>query len=164
MSVKVKRVVEPAGRQLEIALKNLQGKIGKVGWFEKSKYEDGTPVAYVAAIQEYGSPINNIPPRPTMRPTITAKQNEWRKIAETGAKRVLAGTATAGDVMEGIGLAAAGDVRKAISVLTEPPLSERTIENRRRKRADKKTIGSLTKPLIDTGIMLGTLTNTVEDG
>jgi hypothetical protein len=26
----------------------------KVGWFSSDKYEDGTPVAYVAAIQEFG--------------------------------------------------------------------------------------------------------------
>ena len=162
--MKVVRVVEPAARRLEIALKNLQGKVGKVGWFEKSKYEDGTPVAYVATIQEYGAPTKNIPPRPTMRPTIAKQQNEWKKIAEQGSKAVLAGNATVGDVMEAIGLKAAGDVRKAISTLTEPPLSPVTIENRRRKRADKKTIGLLTKPLIDTGIMMGTLTNTVEDG
>lgn len=161
--MKVTRVVTPAGKNLEVALKNLQGKVGKVGWFEKSKYEDGTSVAYVAAIQEYGYPNGNIPPRPFMRPTIAKKQQEWAKIAESGAKAVLAGKSQVGQVMEAIGLKAAGDIRKTISLITTPPLSPRTIEARRSRRADKKTIGSLTKPLIDTGIMFGTLTNTVED-
>lgn len=162
--MKVVRVVEPAGRQLEIALKNLEGKVGKVGWFEKSKYENGTPVAYVATIQEYGYSPRNIPPRPFMRPTIVEKQNEWRAIAESGARAVLKNTKTVADVMEGIGLKAAGDIRKKISAIFAPPLSPKTIEARLRRRADKKTMGLLTKPLIDTGIMFGTLTNTVEDG
>ncbi len=36
----------------------------QVGWFESAKYDDGTPVAGVAAIQEFGSAKNRIPPRP----------------------------------------------------------------------------------------------------
>jgi hypothetical protein len=161
--LKIERKITPAGKNLQIALKNLQGKVGKVGWFEKSKYEDGTPVAYVATIQEYGYPAGNIPPRPFMRTTIAEKQQEWKKIAESGSKAILNGKATVGTVMEAIGLKAAGDIRKKISLITAPPLSPRTIEARRSRRADKKTIGLLTKPLIDTGIMFGTLTNTVED-
>ena len=161
--MKVTRVLTPAGKNLEQALKQLEDKVGKVGWFEKSKYEDGTPVAYVATIQEYGYPEGNIPPRPFMRPTIAEKQGEWTKIIESGSRAVLNGKAQAKDVLEAVGLKAAGDIRKKISTITAPPLSPRTIEARRAKRADKKTIGLLTKPLIDTGIMLGTLTNTVED-
>lgn len=161
--MKIVRQVTPAGKQLKIALKNLEGKVGKVGWFEKSKYENGTPVAFVATIQEYGYAAGNIPPRPFMRPTIEKQENQWRKVAMNGAKSVLAGKATAGDVMEAIGLKAAGDIRKTISLIQTPPLSPRTIAARLRRRADKKTVGLLTKPLIDTGIMIGTLTNTVED-
>ena len=163
MTIEIKRVDGVAKHQLEVALSKLDGKVGKVGWFEKSKYEDGTQVAYIAAIQEYGWPAKNIPPRPTMRPTIIKKRKEWQKIAEAGAKAILAGTQTIETVMEGIGLSAAGDIRKAITELTEPPLSPATIYARLHRKSDKKTIGLLTKPLIDTGIMLGTLTNVVED-
>lgn len=161
--VTVVRQVTDAGKRLEIALKNLEGKVGKVGWFEKSKYETGVSVAYVATIQEYGYPAKNIPPRPFMRPTIAAKEGEWRKIAESGAKAVLNGNQTAYTVMEAIGLKAAGDIRKTISLIWTPSLSPKTIQARLRKRSNNKTVGNLTKPLIDTGIMLGTLTNTVED-
>src|SRR5579859_3473356 len=128
--MEVKRVVTPLGKNLKVALKNLQGKVGKVGWFEKSKYEDGTPVAYVATIQEYGFPAKNIPPRPFLRPTILKQQAEWRKIAESGAKAILAGKSSVGNVMEALGLKAAGDVRKAITLVFHPPLSPRTIAAR----------------------------------
>ena len=161
--VKVVRQVSSAGKQLEVALKNLKGKVGKVGWFEKSKYENGISVAQVATIQEYGYPPKNIPPRPFMRPTIENKRVEWQKVAESGAKAILKGNQTLYNVMEGIGLKAAGDIRKTISQIWSPPLSPRTIAARLRKRKNKKITGNLTKPLIDTGIMLGTLTNTVED-
>lgn len=163
--MQIKREITPAGKNLEIALKNLQGKVGKVGWFEKSRYDDkaNTPVAYVAAIQEYGYPAGNIPARPFMRPTIAKYENEWRKLAESGSRAVLNGKATIGDVMEGIGLSAAGQIRKTISLIVTPPLSPKTIYARLHRKSDKKTVGLLTKPLIDTGVLYGTLTNTVEN-
>lgn len=152
-------------KQLEIALEDIKGKVGRVGWFSKSKYDDKakTPVAYVATIQEYGDPAHNIPPRPFVRPTVENKQDLWKKIAASGAKQVLLGNDTAGAVMERIVLRAAGDIRRTISQVWSPPLSPRTIAARLRKKNKKKVTKGLTKPLIDTGIMLGTLTSTVED-
>ena len=161
--VNVVRHKTNTGKQLKVALENLEGKVGKVGWFEKSKYENDISVAYVATIQEYGYPPQNIPARPFMRPTIIQKQKEWKVIAESGAKAILKGTRTIDNVMEAIGLKAAGDIRKTISLIWSPPLSPLTIQARLRKRSNKKVVGNLTKPLIDTGIMFGTLTNTVED-
>ena len=162
--ITIKNTPTPEGKGLKVALKNLEGKVGRVGWFEKSKYDDkeGTPVAYVAAQNEYGNPQKRIPARPFMRPTIIEKQAEWRKIALDSSKRILKGTSTIADVMELIGLKAAGDIRKKISSIWEPPLSPRTIQARLDRKANKKKVGNLTKPLIHTGIMLGTLTNTVE--
>jgi hypothetical protein len=163
--VTVKRVPTQAGKNLLIAIKDLEGKVGKVGWFENSRYPDAphVPVAYVATIHEYGYPAKNIPPRPFMRSTIAAKQAEWKTVAESGARAVIEGRFTAMQVMEGIGLKAAGDVRKTISLLQFPPLKPATIAARKAKRSNKEKTGLLTKPLIDTGLMLGTLTNTVEN-
>ena len=155
-----------AAHQLEVALKELASKkVGKVGWFEKSRYDDAesTPVAAVAAQNEYGNPNMHIPARPFMRPTIIAQQKIWAKVAEQGARNILKGDQTSSDVLEMIGLKAAGDIRKTISKITTPPLSPRTIAARLAKRADHQTVGNLTKPLIDTGVMFNTLTNTVED-
>ena len=161
----IQRVKTKEAHQLQVALKNLDGKVGKVGWFEKSKYadKDATPVAYVAAIQEYGYPSKNIPARPFMRPTIADKQVEWASIVKQGSAQILKGNQTIGDVLELLGLKASADVKKTISQITTPPLAEATIAARLARKADKNTVGNLTKPLIDTGIMFNTLTNTVED-
>lgn len=44
---------------LVASLKGMDGVQAKAGWFESSVYEDGTPVAYIAAIQEMGATINH---------------------------------------------------------------------------------------------------------
>jgi hypothetical protein len=163
--VQVTRVPTSASKRLDIALKNLSGKVGKVGWFENAKYDTkGNPsVAYIATIQEYGYPGKNIPPRPFMRPTITAKQQQWRLVADQGVKDIIAGNATIEQVMDKIGLKAAADIKEKITLIMSPPLKPATIAARLRRHSNKKTVGNLTKPLIDTGYMYATLINTVEN-
>jgi hypothetical protein len=162
--VKVKSTPSEAQKNLDKALKTLAGKVGKVGWFEKSKYPTKTapPVAYIASIHEFGYAKGNIPARPFMRPTILAKKTEWAMYAEKGARSVLRGKRTASAVMELLTINAAADVQKTLSLLREPPLQPATIERRRAKKTDKKTIGLLDKPLIDTGLLFGTLIGKVE--
>lgn len=168
--MEIRRVVGEGGKQLEVALKHLQDKVGRVGWFEGAKYDDdaGTQVAMVAAQNEYGNPSKNIPARPFMRPTIKAKENAWRKIALDGSREVLKNRVSITDVMEGIGQQAAGDIKATIRKIYEPPLSQRTIQARISRssaigRLNKNQAVSLSKPLIDTGHMLNTLINTVDD-
>jgi len=159
----VKRDNPKAFDTLNARLKELEGKQAKVGWFATSKYEDGTPVAYIAAIQEFGSPKNNIPPRPFMRPTVIHQKNEWIQLLTSGARSILAGKSSITTVMNAIGLKASADIAKSITQVFSPPLKPATIAARKRKRADKKTLGLLTKPLVDTGLMLNTVTYVVED-
>lgn len=169
-------------QELNLRLKELASKQGKVGWFSSSKYEDGTSVAYVAAIQEFGSPERSIPPRPFMRPAIIENQKDWERAAAQGANQVLAGKATPEQVMEKITLAAQNSISKNIATLTTPPLSPITLGARKYRQQGKKvtgaTIGEIarklkdgtldisgvsTKPLEDTGLMSATLTSVVED-
>lgn len=168
----VKRVKGEGYHQLEVALRNMDGKVGKVGWFENSRYDNvtskhgprqPTPVAQVAAVQEFG--YGHIPPRPFFRPTIVRYQKTWANWSERGARAILKGTQTIGTVMDGIVQLAAGNVRGTIDQLWTPPLSRSTIMARIYARKIKKgdVTVSLTKPLIDTGIMYGTLIGKVED-
>jgi hypothetical protein len=150
--------------QVRIAVKGLDGTTGKVGYFETAKYPDGTPVAYVAAIQEFGAQEQGIPARPTMRPTIAAQSSEWSRQFGAGARAVVNGRATAVQVMGAVGMLAAGDVAKAVAALTAPPLAEATIDKRRSRYADKNKTGNLSKPLVDTSIMVGSITHAVETG
>lgn len=169
---------------LNLRLKELSSKVGKVGWFESAKYEDGTPVAYVATIQEFGSPARSIPPRPFMRPAIIEHQKEWEKVAADGAKAILEGKSNVDNVMTAITSVAESQVYKNIVNLLEPKLSPLTLAIRKYKllnpgvkitgrlvgeiaaklkAGEIDTSGVSTKPLNDTGLMLATLTSVVED-
>lgn len=152
----------PLAQKLVANVGALAGVEGQVGWFETAKYPDGTPVAYVAAIHEFGHAAGGILPRPFFRPTIAAQTGEWSRQFGRAATAVANGKIEPGPAMTQLSALAAGDVAKTISTLTTPALKEATVNARRRKRADKKTTGGLTKPLVDTGIMLGTLTYKVE--
>jgi len=119
-------------------------------------YEDGTPVAYVAAIQEFGSPEQNIPPRSFMRSTVTEKSTEW---SNKYAKILMSGNPD--NAAEVLGQVAAGDVREKIATIQDPPLQESTIKARVRSMADNATVGALNKPLVQTGLLLGSISHEV---
>lgn len=140
----------------------------KVGFFETSRYPDGTPVAYVAAINEFGYPEGNIPSRSFMRSTTQAKQGSWReKVIAPFAKKILNGAATVTHLAERLGMVASTDMQKKISEITTPALAESTIEARKArftsKSPKKKLPKTIEKPLVETGQMLGALTYVVTD-
>ena len=56
-------------------LEQLQHREIQVGFFETAVYPDGTPIAYVAAIQEFGH--GAIPPRPFLRPAAADNKDKW---------------------------------------------------------------------------------------
>lgn len=139
------------GDRLTVALQDIDGLVGKTGYFETAKYQDGTPVAYVATVHEYGYAAGGIPPRPTMRPTASAKRTEWADTMRKGAKAALNGQISGRDALERLTLRAAGDVSAAIAALQAPPLSPRTVAAK-----------GFSKPLVDTGQMLRSPTGVVE--
>lgn len=145
-------------RILATAIRDIQSKKLRVGWFDTARYQDGTPVAYIAAIQEFGH--GAIPPRPFMRPTIAQQRQAWRDTLRKGAKQVLAERLTFGQMLTAFGLSAAGEVAESIKAVTAPPLSPRTLAARQSK---KKTPGVSAKPLIDTALMFQSVTAQVSD-
>lgn len=52
----------------------------KVGILDNSKYPDGTSVATVAFMNEYGT--SKIPPRPFFRQTISEQKSNWTQLAK----------------------------------------------------------------------------------
>lgn len=150
---------------LKAAIASLENVTGKVGWFESSKYPDGTSVAYVAAIQEMGFAPKGIPPRMGMRQMAKVKREAWARVAETGAKRIMKGNATAPEMMELIGAVAEADLRKQIKSVTEPPLAESTLAARAAKLAKGDSLTATgSSPLNDTGLMIATATHIVGTG
>lgn len=177
----------PGPVDLTVKLKELKGVRGKTGYFETAKYADGTPVAYIATIHEFGYPGGSIPARPTMRPAVIKHGQpggKWATSFAAGAKAVLAGKRTPLEVMELTALMAAGDVAKEISELHVPTLSPLTLMARLYKRdmgsgiTGGKTLGALAKgldagpvnfgglvsvkPLVDTGLMFKSVTGVAE--
>ncbi len=178
----VVRVENPdAFNKLERILDDLDGVQAKVGWFEGSAYPDGTPVATVAHWQEVGVPSQNIPPRSFMRSTAMEKDAEWKGLSNTVSQRVLAGKMTAHEAIEAIALKAEGDIAHKIATIQDPPLSKITLGARKYRAMGKKvtgaTIGEIArklddgtldvsgvsdKPLVDSAVMVNSLTHVVE--
>lgn len=181
-SVELKRDNPQALKAIAIKLETLNAIDTKVGWFRTSHYEDGTPVAYAAALNELGH--GKTPPRPFFRPTVAAEQERWKQSTAVDAKAMISGTATPMSVMEGLGQRVEKDVLKTIVSIHEPALSPVTIELRAMKKRDpnlvitgavvgeaarrvaapgyKAPAGVSTKPLNDSGVMIARLTHITE--
>lgn len=148
--------------RLLLNIAGLEGLQGKVGWFETAKYPDGTSVAYVASIHEFGYPEGGIPARSFMRSTAMESSKQWTLAFGRGVKAIASGTFNADQVMESVTLLAVGDIKKKISEIQSPPLAPATIAARRRRYKNKALTGNLTKPLVDTSLMVSSITNVVE--
>jgi len=165
---------------LKAAIPGLTKAESRVGWFPSAKYADGTPVAGVMMVQEFGSAKRRIPPRPTMRPTAETKGSVWASTAAGASRAVLAGKIAPTGAVEAVAMSAAADVRRAIIDLKDPPLSILTLLARKHRKetgnkvAGGKELGAIdkagrangppdvsgvsTKPLNDSGLALATLT------
>lgn len=157
----------------------------RVGWTEAARYEDGTPVAVAAANNEFGDPGRSIPPRPFMRPTISEKSASWAALGTRLFRAAVKGEQSVSGVYDLLGAKVAGDIAKAIKRVTAPPLSRTTLMLRKMKKLgvvgkvthstvgeasawaagdDTDITGVSKKPLVDTGVMLNSLTHEVVGG
>jgi len=141
------------GNKFSAALQELAGKLSsgksvKIGFFENATYPDGTPVAMIAAIQEFGAPRANIPPRPYFRNMIAAKKGEW---PDAIASLLKANNNDAARTLELVGQAIAGQLRQSIINTNAPPLAPATVARK-----------DFAKPLVDTGHMLNSISYEVQ--
>jgi HK97 gp10 family phage protein len=151
----------------------------QAGWFEAAKYDDNTPVAQVAAWQEYGT--RTAPPRPFMRPAADGNRAKWVESYYKVAKNWIGGNGDYNTVLTTLGLVVQADIKNEISG-NHLPLSPVTLALRRLKNdgvpIGKRTVGMVASaiargetgpgqlgqpfanqdPLRDTGYMLATLT------
>lgn len=160
------KVTRKAGKidALRHAVAGLDGAQGRVGWFPSAVYEEGQPVAGVAAVQEFGSAAQGVPPRLGMRATARARGPEWKRTVEQVSRAAAQGKVAPGQVMDALTLAAEGHMRATITKVTAPPLKPATVAARKRRLANggAGAKASITKPLVDTGILLNTLTSETE--
>ncbi|HWE98828.1 MAG TPA: hypothetical protein VG248_03440 [Caulobacteraceae bacterium] len=134
------------GEKLQAYLKDLAAKVRnpgtlEVGFLEGATYPDGTSVAMVAAVQEFGS--RDIPPRPFFRNMIRKESGHWG----TDVGQVLkANDMDATRALELMGEEIKGELRESIIETNEPPNAPATIKAK-----------GASKPLVDTGHMLNSI-------
>lgn len=154
------KIVKKAGlsETLKKTIEDVNRSALRVGWGEKQQYPDGTNVAMIAAQNEFGNPAKNIPPRPFMRPAISEQGDNWKKQLMGGMKMVFSDKLTVSNVFEAVAILVKSDIQKAIASVSAPALSKATIKARLRgkKVGNAKTA---TKPLVDTGYMMASVTH-----
>lgn len=152
----------------------------QAGWFENTKYEDGTSVSGIAAVQNYGAQINVtpkqrnflhylgihlknstgeiiIPSRPFMDKAKARIQGpEGKQVLLQELLRVFEGRQTMAQATHRLGAWLRGIIQEEIKNTTEPPLSDATIEIRN-SEYESKSKNSSTKPLQGGGIMFSTV-------
>lgn len=117
------------GEKLEAAMADLARKVSRpgtlrVGIVEGATYPDGTPVALIAALNEYGVPSHGQPPRPAIRRMIRDKSPEWpAAIADLLKDNDMDAVAA----LNLAGAAIAGQWRQAILDFWDPPNAPSTI-------------------------------------
>lgn len=120
----------------------------RVGFLENATYPGGTPVAMIAAIQNFGAPRAGIPPRPFFSNMIADKSEEWPSAI---ANLLPANNYDVERVLALAGEAIAGQLRQSIVDTNAPPLAESTIARK-----------GHSKPLVDTGHMLQSVSYEVQ--
>lgn len=132
---------------LEKELKKLTGdSYALVGIHESAgMIEDGTMTqAQLGAIQHFGN--NRIPSRPFLDVGVASGNDEYLEIIKEG----IAAGLTAKQIIDRVGVSAAGMVRQYMTDLKDPPNAPSTIAKK----------GSA-NPLIDTWSLRGSITHTV---
>lgn len=110
----------------------------RIGFFEDAKYPDGTGVAMVAAMNEYGT--STMPARPFFRNMIAEKSPDWGKsLGQVAATTGLDMQKTMALMGEGI----AGQLQDAIVGFDSVPLADSTVKAK-----------GFSKQLIDTAVMI----------
>jgi hypothetical protein len=167
-------------KDLIAKVKKVNNTTVKVGWFGDHKYPNGTSVAYVATIQEFGYQGGgiNIPPRPFMRPAEADHKAEWNVLAAKQIDKYLHGLQSFDGMTDIIGQKIEDDIVDKIVNGDHAPLSQITLLLRKWKREGKTINRSMVEmarkelaknpdmsvsandtPLNDTGLMIASISN-----
>lgn len=118
---------------------------------------DGTPVALVAAANEFGSPDHNIPERSFLRGGIRRGMSKINAANADSLRKVVSGEMTCAQALGRTGLVAAGEVKREFTAGTFVPLKPATIAARKRKFGKASS-----RPLIASGNLRQSITYVLE--
>lgn len=142
------------------ALKTLVNKDVLVGIPEsKDSRDDGEfGNAGIGYINENGSPQQNIPARPHLKPGVRSVEQEYLTHLKAAAQKALEGNAEGAITsLDRAGTVAANGVKRYITITGFTPLSDVTLAQRRKRGRTGN------KPLIDTGEYRRAITHVVRD-
>jgi hypothetical protein len=164
------------GQKLKQKLSDMAAKLTspgtlRVGFLEGATYPNGTPVAMVAAIQNFGAPKVGIPPRPFFSNMVKDKGPGW---GTSFGKVIKHNDYDAKLSFAQMGAGIVGQLQEAIIDTNSPALSPVTVmlrgmkandstlvvtgktvgEARRRVALGLTNYGASTKPLVDSSDML----------
>ncbi|EGG3071048.1 hypothetical protein MOR33_004886 [Salmonella enterica] len=171
------------------ALKSLTKKDVLVGIPAEDSDRDDVPFgnAGIGYINEYGSPAQNIPPRPHLVPGVKSVEDQTMPQLKAAAQAALDGNATGAErALNRAGTLAANGVRRYMTITGFTPLADSTVEARARRGrkgakaelARRSADGKLNainpdsgqlisnenvRPLIDTGQYRRAITHVVRD-
>src|SRR5674476_120151 len=133
------------GEKLNNYLSELAQKVSnpgtlRAGFLGDASYPDGTSVATIAAIQNFGAPAAGIPPRPFFSNVVAAGRRKW---GDEMAKILVAKDYDAKAALNDMGDSIKGEIVDSINNGSYAPLKPATV---RKKGFDK--------PLVDTAVMV----------
>ena len=136
------------GRKWQAALDKMaeslsSGATVDVGFLPDKRYPDGTLVAMVAAVQEYGAPSRGIPPRPFFRQAVAENSPQWPRAVAQLLKNT---DYNAEKTLDQMGALIKGELQRKISTFEGEPLAPSTIARK-----------GFSKALIDTSVMLNSV-------
>lgn len=117
------------------------------------QYEDGTSIATIAAVNEFGSADGVIPERSFLRVPLRAKQKDFAKVFRQLIPEVVAGRMDMFQLLSAAGAKAVSVSQEAISAGIAPPNADSTVAAK----------GSST-PLVDQGTLRQSITYIVGEG
>lgn len=130
----------------QIAKQISGGKKLRVGFLAKAKYPDGTSVALVAALNEYGHRARDgslVGPWPFFRNMVAAKQHEWPQAFLLALKKTDYDLVASYKIM---GNGIKGQLQESIRAIMAPQLKPSTVKRK-----------GFSKPMISTGHMLNSV-------
>lgn len=114
--------------------------------------------AQIAFINNYGSPANNIPPRPFMEPGINKIKGEYFSILKKYALSLPSDNSSLEKGLNAIGLVAQSSIKNIIRTNEGfPPIKDSTLKQRRYQNFKGE------KALIRTGQLLNSITYVIRD-
>lgn len=142
------------------ALKTLANKDVLVGIPESKDLRDDGEFgnAGIGYVNENGSPQQNIPARPHLKPGVRSVEQEYLPHLKAAAQKALEGNAEGAITsLDRAGTIAANGVKRYITITGFIPLSDVTLAQRRKRGRTGN------KPLIDTGEYRRSITHVVRD-